>query len=261
MISGIAMQSSGYRSSFLLLWHAELNDGPLQQDHHLWGTDAMDGIRVNKTIEAPMWRCLRSEMQPDVDPLAAMVANRSLPLSTPISNRQVVRNLGQLISRNRIHPLLQPRRQARQSSDGYWEAGQPNLTGTARYTFVNVCLGVEKARRDDPESRLPLHVLPAPFPGKVSGPRLRNRSMTASWRRRTLTNLLYRGLPNEFGIFLNHTRTLRFDDKPATPICAGSSVTSSSVTAISKTMPSVGASSVVAENQASVWSMGSWLCV
>ena len=30
----------------------------------------------------------------------------------------------------------------------------------------------------------------------------------------TPTDLLYRGFPNEFGIFLNYTRVLRFDDKP-----------------------------------------------
>jgi casein kinase I family protein HRR25 len=28
------------------------------------------------------------------------------------------------------------------------------------------------------------------------------------------TDLLCRGFPNEFGIFLNYTRALRFDDKP-----------------------------------------------
>lgn len=30
----------------------------------------------------------------------------------------------------------------------------------------------------------------------------------------TPTDLLCRGIPNEFGIFLNYTRALRFDDKP-----------------------------------------------
>jgi casein kinase I family protein HRR25 len=30
----------------------------------------------------------------------------------------------------------------------------------------------------------------------------------------TPTDLLCRGFPNEFGIFLNYTRALRFDDKP-----------------------------------------------
>lgn len=30
----------------------------------------------------------------------------------------------------------------------------------------------------------------------------------------TQTDLLCRGFPNEFGIFLNYTRALRFDDKP-----------------------------------------------
>jgi len=30
----------------------------------------------------------------------------------------------------------------------------------------------------------------------------------------TPSDLLCRGFPNEFGIFLNYTRTMRFDDKP-----------------------------------------------
>jgi casein kinase I family protein HRR25 len=30
----------------------------------------------------------------------------------------------------------------------------------------------------------------------------------------TPTDMLCRGFPNEFGIFLNYTRALRFDDKP-----------------------------------------------
>ena len=33
----------------------------------------------------------------------------------------------------------------------------------------------------------------------------------------TPTDLLCRGFPNEFGIFLNYTRALRFDDKPDYP--------------------------------------------
>jgi hypothetical protein len=40
----------------------------------------------------------------------------------------------------------------------------------------------------------------------------------------TSTDFFCRGYPNEFGIFLDYTRTLRFDDKPTTRTFASSSM-------------------------------------
>jgi hypothetical protein len=52
--------------------------------------------------------------------------------------------------------------------------------------------------------------------GKVSRllPRSKKYDRIMEKKMTTPTDLLCRGFPNEFGIFLNYTRALRFDDKP-----------------------------------------------
>jgi casein kinase I family protein HRR25 len=93
-----------------------------------------------------------------------------------------------------------------------------NLTGTARYASINTHLGVEQSRRDDLESlgyvmmyfcrgSLPWQGLKAATK-KQKYDRIMEKKMT------TQTEVLCRGFPNEFAIFLNYTRSLRFDDKP-----------------------------------------------
>ncbi|OZJ06590.1 hypothetical protein BZG36_00628 [Bifiguratus adelaidae] len=93
-----------------------------------------------------------------------------------------------------------------------------NLTGTARYASVNTHLGVEQARRDDLESlgyvlmyfmrgSLPWQGLKAATK-KQKYDRIMEKKMT------TPTEVLCRGFPPEFAIYLNYTRSLRFDDKP-----------------------------------------------
>jgi casein kinase I family protein HRR25 len=93
-----------------------------------------------------------------------------------------------------------------------------NLTGTARYASINTHLGVEQSRRDDLESlayvliyfcrgSLPWQGLRAQTK-KQKYDRIMERKMTTS------TESLTRGLPLEFTMFLNYTRSLRFDDKP-----------------------------------------------
>ncbi|KAH7114125.1 kinase-like domain-containing protein [Dactylonectria macrodidyma] len=93
-----------------------------------------------------------------------------------------------------------------------------NLTGTARYASINTHLGVEQSRRDDMESlgyvmlyfcrgSLPWQGLKAATK-KQKYDRIMEKKMT------TPTEVLRRGFPNEFVIYLNYTRSLRFDDKP-----------------------------------------------
>ncbi|ORX80459.1 putative HRR25 protein [Basidiobolus meristosporus CBS 931.73] len=93
-----------------------------------------------------------------------------------------------------------------------------NLTGTARYASINTHLGVEQARRDDLESlgyvlmyflrgSLPWQGLKA-VTKKQKYDRIMEKKMT------TPTELLCQGFPNELTIYLNYTRSLRFDDKP-----------------------------------------------
>jgi casein kinase I family protein HRR25 len=92
------------------------------------------------------------------------------------------------------------------------------LTGTARYASINTHLGVEQSRRDDMESlgyvmlyfcrgSLPWQGLKAATK-KQKYDRIMEKKMT------TPTEVLCRGFPNEFAIYLNYTRSLRFDDKP-----------------------------------------------
>src|SRR5260370_18574575 len=94
-----------------------------------------------------------------------------------------------------------------------------NLTGTARYTSINTHLGVEQARRDDLESLA--YVLmyflrgALPWQGLKSATKKQKYDRIMEKKMTTPTDLLCRGFPQEFGIFLNYTRALRFHDKPA----------------------------------------------
>jgi casein kinase I family protein HRR25 len=93
-----------------------------------------------------------------------------------------------------------------------------NLTGTARYTSINTHLGVEQARRDDLESLA--YVLmyflrgALPWQGLKAATKKQKYDRIMEKKMTTPTDLLCRGFPAEFGIFLNYTRALRFDDKP-----------------------------------------------
>eukprot|EP00835_Amoeboradix_gromovi_P001573 NODE_74_length_23402_cov_1.166974.p6 type:complete len:307 gc:universal NODE_74_length_23402_cov_1.166974:3068-3988(+) len=93
-----------------------------------------------------------------------------------------------------------------------------NLTGTARYASINTHLGVEQARRDDMESlgymmmyfcrgSLPWQGLKAATK-KQKYDRIMEKKMT------TPTEVLCRGFPKEFTVYLNYCKGLRFDDRP-----------------------------------------------
>jgi len=85
-------------------------------------------------------------------------------------------------------------------------------------TNLERMLGVEQARRDDLESLayILIHFLRGALPWqglkaatkKQMYDRIMEKKMTTS------TDVLCRGFPTEFGIFLNYTRALGFDERP-----------------------------------------------
>jgi casein kinase I family protein HRR25 len=99
----------------------------------------------------------------------------------------------------------------------------PFFTNLLKNYFILTLYGlknvqIEQSRRDDLESlgyvlmyfcrgSLPWQGLKAATK-KQKYDRIMEKKMTTS------TELLCRGFPNEFSIYLNYTRSLRFDDKP-----------------------------------------------
>jgi len=92
------------------------------------------------------------------------------------------------------------------------------LTGTARYASVNTHLGIEQSRRDDLESlgfvlmyfnkgNLPWQGLPARTK-KEKYEKIRDKKLSTS------IESLTKGLPEEFAIYLNYCRSLKFEEKP-----------------------------------------------
>ncbi|SGY79809.1 BQ5605_C008g05228 [Microbotryum silenes-dioicae] len=93
-----------------------------------------------------------------------------------------------------------------------------NLTGTARYTSINTHLGVEQSRRDDMESLgyVLMYFLRGslPWQGLKAATKKQKYDRIMEKKMTTPTEYLCRGFPNEFAIYLNYCRSLRFDDKP-----------------------------------------------
>lgn len=93
-----------------------------------------------------------------------------------------------------------------------------NLTGTARYASINAHLGIEQSRRDDMESlgyvlmyfnrgALPWQGLKA-ITKKQKYERISEKKMS------TPVEVLCKGFPAEFAMFLNYCRGLAFDESP-----------------------------------------------
>lgn len=93
-----------------------------------------------------------------------------------------------------------------------------SLTGTARYASANTHLGVEQGRRDDLESvgfvliyflkgKLPWQGIPAKTK-KSKYDRIKEKKIS------TTVEQLVKGLPKEFGKYINNVRNLKFEEKP-----------------------------------------------
>lgn len=93
-----------------------------------------------------------------------------------------------------------------------------DLIGTARYASINSHLGIEQSRRDDVESLGYVFVYfnrgVLPWMGLAAGNRQQKYDRISSRKMGTPVEVLTRGFPAEYGMYLNYCRGLRFDDTP-----------------------------------------------
>lgn len=93
-----------------------------------------------------------------------------------------------------------------------------NLTGTARYASINTHLGIEQSRRDDMESLGYVLVYfckgGLPWQGLRAATKKQKYDRIMETKMSVTAETLVRGFPAEFALYLNYTRSLRFDDKP-----------------------------------------------
>ncbi|KAI8472589.1 MAG: casein kinase I isoform delta-like protein [Monoraphidium minutum] len=93
-----------------------------------------------------------------------------------------------------------------------------NLTGTARYASVNTHLGIEQSRRDDLESLgyVFLYFLRGslPWQGLQAGTKKQKYEKISEKKMKTPFEALCKGLPQEFVLYFQYVRSLRFDEKP-----------------------------------------------
>lgn len=93
-----------------------------------------------------------------------------------------------------------------------------HLTGTPRYASVNNHLGVEQSRRDDLESLgyVFMYFLRGslPWQGLRANTKKQKYQRILEKKMATPINTLCKGYPDEFRIYFEYCRALRFADKP-----------------------------------------------
>jgi casein kinase 1 len=92
------------------------------------------------------------------------------------------------------------------------------LTGTARYASINTHLGIEQGRRDDLEAvgYVLMYFLRGslPWQGLKAATKKQKYDRISEKKMSTPVEVLCKGFPPEFAVYLNYVRSLRFEDKP-----------------------------------------------
>ncbi|VDL94440.1 unnamed protein product [Schistocephalus solidus] len=93
-----------------------------------------------------------------------------------------------------------------------------NLTGTARYASINAHLGIEQSRRDDMESLgyvlMYFNRGSLPWQGLKANTKRQKYERISEKKISTPVEVLCRGYPAEFAMYLNYCRGLRFEEPP-----------------------------------------------
>ncbi|KAJ5642773.1 Casein kinase I [Penicillium lividum] len=92
------------------------------------------------------------------------------------------------------------------------------FSGTARYASINNHMGVEQSRRDDMESLgyVMLYFCRGslPWQGLKATTKKQKYDHIMQKKKSTSTEVLCRGFPIEFAVYMNYSRSLRFDENP-----------------------------------------------
>jgi len=93
-----------------------------------------------------------------------------------------------------------------------------NLTGTARYASINAHLGIEQSRRDDMESLgyvlMYFNRGSLPWQGLKAATKKQKYEKISEKKMSTPVEVLCKGYPAEFAMYLNYCRGLRFEEVP-----------------------------------------------
>lgn len=93
-----------------------------------------------------------------------------------------------------------------------------SLTGTARYASVNAHLGIEQSRRDDLESVgfILIYFLKGSLPWQGLQGKTKNDKYDRIKEKKVATTIesLTRGIPEEFNLYLQYCRNLKFEERP-----------------------------------------------
>ncbi|XP_066581781.1 casein kinase I [Prorops nasuta] len=93
-----------------------------------------------------------------------------------------------------------------------------NLTGTARYASINAHVGIEQSRRDDMESLgyvlMYFNRGSLPWQGLKAATKKQKYEKISEKKMSTPVEVLCKGYPAEFAMYLNYTRGLRFEENP-----------------------------------------------